>query len=179
MGPRGVEGHAWNAARIDRGWALLDITWDSGVLVPGPVLRFQKAYSGRFLFMRPEDFARSHLPDDESWQLLDRPVDATDFVKALPLSPTAARLGIGVLEPTRAYLETSQRQLEVVLDNPSRHPVGVRLVRDGAAPVRCEPQPGDARFRCALEFPALWQLQLYAAEGGHLVALAQGLVRTR
>ncbi|HET8647396.1 MAG TPA: transglutaminase domain-containing protein, partial [Vicinamibacteria bacterium] len=65
------EAHAWNAARIDGRWTLLDPTWNSGY-VDGS--RFVKQYETQYLFTPPEVQGVSHFPDEPSWQLRAPPL---------------------------------------------------------------------------------------------------------
>lgn len=62
--------HAWNAAKIDGRWNLIDATWDD-----------QTPPISTFLFTPPSLFVFMHLPDDPSWQLLSPPLSAEEFAR--------------------------------------------------------------------------------------------------
>ncbi len=69
--------HAWNAVKIDGKWQLIDSTWGAGHLDPeeGYVQSFEEFY----FFTPPEDLVWTHLPQDPSWQLLERPISREEF----------------------------------------------------------------------------------------------------
>ncbi|XP_069045220.1 kyphoscoliosis peptidase-like isoform X1 [Lepisosteus oculatus] len=49
--------HAWNAVSIGSQWHLVDVTWS------------RRDY---YFLTRPEEFCKTHTPDDSRWNLLDR-----------------------------------------------------------------------------------------------------------
>ena len=104
--------HAWNAARIDGVWTLIDATWDDSDEAGAPV-------SSDYLFTPPALFATQHLPDLPPWQLLAAPLTAGQFVRQPLLRPAAGKLRITLAEPTRSQV-TVDGALDVVIDNP-RH----------------------------------------------------------
>lgn len=56
--------HAWNAVKINGKWALMDVTWSTGM--------GEKADFGKGFFnLDPKTMIMSHFPDDTEWQLLD------------------------------------------------------------------------------------------------------------
>ncbi len=72
--------HAWNAAKIDGRWNLIDATWDD-----------QSPPVSTFLFTPPALFVFMHLPDDPSWQLLSPPVSAEDFARQALVTSVGAQ----------------------------------------------------------------------------------------
>jgi hypothetical protein len=70
--PQGIvqrEGHAWNVAKLNNNWCLLDATWDAGLAIS------EKKY-----FLRdPSVFIENHLPHDPIWQLLKAPISIKCF----------------------------------------------------------------------------------------------------
>jgi hypothetical protein len=72
--------HAWNAVQIGGRWHLVDVTWDAGHVEKRA---FQKKYATTYLFMPPEEFIYTHLPEDPAWQLL-RPALSTEQFSDLP-----------------------------------------------------------------------------------------------
>jgi hypothetical protein len=72
-----VSSHAWNGVEINGNWYLLDCTWNAGhVTTEG----FTKDYSTGYLFLKPEYMIFSHHPDQDNWQLLDKPVPYDDYL---------------------------------------------------------------------------------------------------
>lgn len=60
--------HVWNAVKIGSSWKLVDVTLDTGSLEQRT---FIKRYSTQWLFLNPEQFLYSHLPEDSSHQYVD------------------------------------------------------------------------------------------------------------
>jgi hypothetical protein len=120
--PMEAEGHAWNAARVDGTWYLLDPTWDAGG-VSGS--EFKKEYDSEFLFTPPQVFVVTHFPDKAKWQLLETPVSRVDFFRRPVLSPTFFAHGLELLEPDRSQV-SSGASIDLRLKNPN----GVYLLAD-------------------------------------------------
>lgn len=72
-------GHDWNAVKINDKWLLVDSTWGSG----GSIFssdEFIKELDMRYLFADPNFFIIDHLPDEEDWQLLEKPISREVFI---------------------------------------------------------------------------------------------------
>ncbi len=69
--------HAWNTVKINNKYYLFDLTWASGYVDGNS---FTQNYNSRYFMASPEDFILNHLPDDNKWQLLDKPVSENEFV---------------------------------------------------------------------------------------------------
>ncbi len=72
--------HAWNAVKIGDQWQLLDATWGAG-FVDDDDEHFVRRYMPAFFATPPALFILQHLPDDEKWQLLEKPVSKKEFDK--------------------------------------------------------------------------------------------------
>lgn len=70
--------HEWNAIKINGKWQLVDVTWDAGHV---DWKTWIKHYSDEWLFLPPEQFIYSHLPEKEEYQYLKTPITAEQFVK--------------------------------------------------------------------------------------------------
>lgn len=101
LGNLSGEGHAWNAAKIEGNWYLIDATWDSGYFENG---KFVKQYQTQYLFPPAEVMAVSHFPKDSTWQLLSRPLNRTEFLKQPMLKPRFFAEGFQLLFPTRTQI---------------------------------------------------------------------------
>ncbi len=73
--------HTWNAVRIDSTWHLLDATWASGYVSFG-MEEFIKQYNDFYFLTPPEQFIRSHYPEDLQWTLLTNPPTLREFNQA-------------------------------------------------------------------------------------------------
>jgi len=70
--------HAWNAVRIGNSWYLMDVTWASGT--PRELAANQRVIDLESYFMTPpEDFIKTHLPQDPTWQLLKSKMTLEEF----------------------------------------------------------------------------------------------------
>jgi hypothetical protein len=74
-------GHAWNAARADGEWILLDPTWAAGSVTNGA---FTRKLELAWFDVPPERMILSHFPDAAKWQLLPVPVARAEF-EAYPI----------------------------------------------------------------------------------------------
>jgi hypothetical protein len=89
--------HAWVALHLDGAWKLVDPTWGAGV-INGRA--FEPRFTWDFFLVSPDQLILSHFPEEDEWQLLQRPLPRTDFerMRAVPSSlfrvgfdPTAIR----------------------------------------------------------------------------------------
>lgn len=76
--------HAWNRVQLEGDWYLVDCTWDAGHM-EGKTAR--QSYSTDWLFLQPEHFIYSHLPQRQQDQLLATPLSPQDFAKLPDLRP--------------------------------------------------------------------------------------------
>lgn len=70
--------HAWNVVRIDGEWYLIDVTWGSGYIEQKDFVVFLDDY---YFLTVPEEFVKSHFPNDYKWQLLPQPISFDDFLE--------------------------------------------------------------------------------------------------
>lgn len=81
--------HSWNAVKIRGEWYLLDATWGSSTI--SQENNFVLISNDDYFLIRPEQFARTHLPGNPMWQLLTRPVSVKQFMESeLPNIPEPA-----------------------------------------------------------------------------------------
>ncbi len=142
-------GHAWNAAKLDGKWYLLDATWDAGTVGNEG---FEKNYRTRYLMTPPDVFLYNHFPDDSKWQLREEPLSLGDFLRRPDLEPSFFAYGFELVSPTRANVATTERSVEVVLKNPNDFAVHAQSYAgdswDGQSK-RCEVR-GRQRVECPL-----------------------------
>ncbi|HEY3359417.1 MAG TPA: transglutaminase domain-containing protein, partial [Polyangia bacterium] len=154
------EGHAWNAARIDGRWYLIDATWDAGGLDGS---RFKKEYRTDYFMTPPEIFGIDHFPDRPAWQLRPAPLSRGEFLRQPALRPRFYALGLELIEPTR-----SQTDVRGALDVRLRNPRGLFFLATAGpleaagAGSRCEVTNGrDARIRCSFPAPGAHRVMLF------------------
>lgn len=73
--------HTWNAVMIDNTWYLLDLAWSAGY-TDRKFRFFTPSFTDAWFFTDRELFALSHYPDKKSWQLLDTPINKSNFTFA-------------------------------------------------------------------------------------------------
>ncbi|MCC6726062.1 MAG: hypothetical protein IT258_16265 [Saprospiraceae bacterium] len=73
---KGNNSHAWNAVKWDGNWHLLDATWGAGYVHDG---KFKRDDNPGFFDAPPTVFSQNHFPDDEKWQLLEKPYTRKEF----------------------------------------------------------------------------------------------------
>ena len=159
MSPMEGEGHAWNAARINGAWYLIDTTWDAGFPKDG---QFKKQYRTAYLFTPPTLFAVSHFPDGAKWQLLERPLTRTEFFRKPVLAPSFFVHGLELRTPDQSQVSAAG-SLELVLGNPRN----VFLLADsklkgGGGGGDCA---GDhhTSFRCNFATAGTYDVRLYVS----------------
>jgi transglutaminase-like putative cysteine protease len=152
------ESHAWNAAKINGAWYLIDVTWDSGV---GDGNQFKKQYSTEYLFTPPDLFAITHFPDAPKWQLLEQPLSRAEFFRRPMLAPAFFTYGLGLASPNQSQVSVANA-IDVTVDNPRK----VFLLADfepkgGGKRVECK---GDRHTKVHCDFPAAgtYDVRLYA-----------------
>jgi transglutaminase-like putative cysteine protease len=156
--PMEGESHAWNAARINGPWYLIDATWNAGASEGST---YNKQYGTDYLFTPPDQFAVSHFPDAAKWQLLEHPLSRAEFFRRPVLAPAFFAHGLGLRAPDRSQVSAAG-SLDVSVDNPR----SVFLLAD------FEPKGGGKRTECRsdrhtqlhCDFPAAgtYDVRLYA-----------------
>ncbi|MBK6697101.1 MAG: hypothetical protein IPG50_33675 [Myxococcales bacterium] len=112
--PMKGEPHAWNAAKINGRYYLIDATWDAGGVNSD---RFEKRYSTDYLFTPAETFSLTHYPDERAWQLAEPPIEREEFFRRPALRPNFFAEGLSLKSPDRAQVAAGAF-LDVLLDNP-------------------------------------------------------------
>ena len=104
-------GHAWNAAKVDGTWQLVDATWDDTSDATDEV-------PSTYLFTPPKLFRIDHLPEQTAWQLVAVPITAGEFARQPLMSPSIGELGVVLEAPTRSQITVTDGEATVLLDNP-------------------------------------------------------------
>jgi len=104
-------GHAWNAAKVDGTWQLVDATWDDTSNATDEV-------PSTYLFTPPKLFRIDHLPEETAWQLVSVPITAGEFARQPLMSPSIGELGVVLEAPTRSQITVTDGEAKVLLDNP-------------------------------------------------------------
>lgn len=126
-----VEGepHAWNAARVDGRWFLIDPTWDSGHLKGD---QFVREYRSDYLFAPPSLIGVTHFPEEPAWQLREQPLGRGEFARQPMMRPKFFAEGFTLVEPRRSQV-TVPRDFSMTLENPKQRHLMVHAVPEGGS----------------------------------------------
>jgi hypothetical protein len=158
----GPTNHAWNAVEIDGRWHLMDPTWGAGYL--DGAMQFVRRFQEHYFLTKPEEFVFDHLPENPSWQLLERPLSAAQYADLVYLRPMFFQAGfrigshdhLAIAADSRLTVTLGvSRSVEMsaqVLDAASQRPVGgelafVQVATDQARIDARFPRPGDYLLR--------------------------------
>ncbi|CAF1039098.1 unnamed protein product [Didymodactylos carnosus] len=91
--------HVWNVVEIDNYWYLIEATWAAGYLDESK--RFKKKFDAYYFLPRPNEMIYHHLPMQDKWQLLDRPITRENFLSRPRTYPEFFDLRLKVVYPER------------------------------------------------------------------------------
>jgi hypothetical protein len=153
-------GHAWNAARIEGHWYLIDATWDAGSVGDKG---FVKEYSSEYLCPPPRAMVLDHFPKVASWQLLDRPLSQGEFLRQPMLRPAWFAAKLELISPTRAQTEVG-RKVSILVKNPTQQWLMMVAQGEGTDAAGQKPPPssaGTALLECALPGPGRYRVKIF------------------
>lgn len=154
--------HAWNAAKIQGTWYLIDATWDSGY-VEGT--SFTKKYSTSYLFPPPEVMVISHFPENSVWQLLAQPLSRGDFLRQPMLRPSFFAQGLKLVAPTRSQTDI-QGQAVIQLENPKQRWLMASYgIKGSQQSDHCAEQTSQgSELTCSLPGAGTYEVQLFSGD---------------
>jgi transglutaminase/protease-like cytokinesis protein 3 len=154
-------GHAWNAAKIEDNWYLIDATWDSGYV---DASGFTKQYSTDYLLPPPETMAITHFPENPQWQLLATPLSRGEFLRQPMMRPSFFAEGMTLLVPTRSQTDV-QQVATIQIDNPQERWMMATFGRKGEqASVECDVMRGaTTSISCPLPNPGTYEVSLFSS----------------
>lgn len=162
-GEVGGGGHAWNAARIEENWYLMDPTWGAGHLKGD---KFVRSYNPAYLFTPPKVLLNTHFPNDEGWQLLEEPISRGEFLRQPVLRAPFFANGMNLIDPNRSQINV-QREAKLTFENPR-----ARFLMASARP-KGKPEAGkDCKVtqgprplvHCDLPDPGTYQIVFFGNE---------------
>lgn len=122
-----VPNHAWNAVKVNGDWKLLDCTWGAGYI--GDDRKFHREFNPHYFFTPPAEFVFDHLPEEQKWQLLDRPRSKDEYQKMVYLRPKFFALGLELSGEPDGTLRTTG-ELNIKLRSP-RDVLAMALLQQG------------------------------------------------
>lgn len=115
-------GHAWNAAKIDGQWQLIDATWDDQDHRKHPDRTRKSGYETTYFMTPPRTFLLDHFPKDPRWQLIEPPIHLQDFLRQPMLQPDFVAAGFSLLDPNlRAQVQSDTSRWSFSISNPEAH----------------------------------------------------------
>jgi len=158
----GPTNHAWNAVQIDGQWRLMDPTWGAGYLDES--MTFVRQFQEHYFLTKPQEFVFDHLPENQSWQLLDRPLTAAEYADLVYLRPMFFHAGFRIGNHDHLVIAADSRvtvtlgvsqpvaMMAQVLDAASQRPLGgefafVQVGSDEAQIDARFPRPGNYLLR--------------------------------
>ena len=155
-------GHAWNAAKIEDNWYLIDATWDSGYV---DASGFTKQYSTDYLLPPPETMAITHFPENSQWQLLATPLSRGEFLRQPMMRPSFFAEGMTLLAPTRSQTDV-QQAATILIDNPYQRWMLASFGKKGqGSSVRCKViHAAKTTVSCPFPAPGTYEVNLFSSE---------------
>jgi len=157
------ESHAWNAAKINDQWYLIDATWDSGSV--DRASGFQKAYRTDYLFPPPEVMGITHFPKEPSFQLRAQPLTLGEFLRQPMMGAQFFAEGLRLVSPTRSQTDTSQ-VATIQIQNPNRRWLMSSYVLKGANQAeRCSDSATQGpQITCPLPSSGTYEVSLFSGD---------------
>lgn len=108
--------HAWNAVKLDDGeWHLLDVTWGARQEGEDAASHSAEARADYYFDTPPGQFVYDHLPEDETWQLLEDSVPSEIAFAILPnLKPTFFTNGLQLDRDVTSVLKAPAGKMAVL-----------------------------------------------------------------
>lgn len=156
------QGHAWNAAKVNGDWYLIDATWDSGYVDHSG---FTKQYKTSYLFPPPNVMAISHFPDDSAWQLLQIPLTRGEFLRQPMLRPQFFADGLKLVFPTRSQTDVQGDAL-LQIENPrQKWLIASYSSKGGGQSQNCLGQPiRGNQISCSLPGSGTYEVSLFSGD---------------
>jgi transglutaminase/protease-like cytokinesis protein 3 len=153
-------GHAWNAARIEGSWYLLDATWDAGH-VDGAT--FNKQYSTGYLFVPPGIMGITHFPEEPVWQLKAEPLSRGEFVRQPMMRPEFFASGLQLRSPDRSQI-TVDDEVAIRVGNPHGMYLMATYATDAGRTGECTVERGaDSEIQCTFDADGTYHVTLFAS----------------
>ncbi|MBR9989161.1 MAG: hypothetical protein KFH98_05355 [Gemmatimonadetes bacterium] len=82
--------HAWLAMYMGGEWRLIDPTWGAGVITGRT---FEPRFTWEYFLVKPDELILSHFPERAQWQLVDVPLQRSDFERMHAVPRTLFAVG--------------------------------------------------------------------------------------
>ncbi|MBE9113991.1 transglutaminase [Nodosilinea sp. LEGE 07298] len=155
--------HAWNAAKVNGQWYLIDPTWDSGSV--DRASGFKKGYKTDYLFPPPEVMGISHFPKEESWQLRSQPISRGEFLRQPMMKAQFFAEGMKLVAPMRSQTDTNQTAV-IQLQNPNQRWILSSYALKGAAQAEhcTDGATQGPQITCPLPTAGTYEVSLFSGD---------------
>lgn len=156
------QSHAWNAAKVNGAWYLIDATWDSGTV--DRASGFKKAYKTDYLFPPPKVMGITHFPKEESFQLRPQPISRGEFLRQPMMRAQFFAEGMQLVAPTRSQTDTAQNAV-IQLQNPNqRWLLSSYKLKGSDRSERCTYTASQAtQISCSLSQSGTYEVSLFSS----------------
>jgi hypothetical protein len=157
------QSHAWNAAKINGQWYLIDPTWDSGYVDRST--GFTKSYKTDYLFPPPEVMGISHFPEDQAWQLRQQPISRGEFLRQPMMRAKFFAEGMKLVTPTRSQTDTTQ-VATLQIENPNQRWLlpSYALKGSGQSEHCLESATQGPQITCPLPSSGAYEISLFSGD---------------
>lgn len=97
--------HAWNSVFLNGRWRLVDATWGSGAAeVVNGKLKTKFIYTPYWFDTDPYEFLFSHLPQEQQWQHIPRPLTLAQYEQLSFVDESLFKLGVNASEVLDGFM---------------------------------------------------------------------------
>lgn len=104
----------WNAVLIDGNWRLINTFWGACVLAGDNQQDYWYTCDENFFLTDPQQLIYTHFPEEQEWQLLDRPKTIKEFETMAFLKDRFFNLEMRVLSHPNCNIECSNGEVEIL-----------------------------------------------------------------
>jgi transglutaminase/protease-like cytokinesis protein 3 len=110
--PINVPNHAWNVVSINKRWYFIDVTWGSSSAL-------NNEPNDYYFLTPPKEFIVNHFPEDEEWQLLEKPISKEEFDQYPYISFEYFKLGFDRNFPKKGLIKSNNDAIKLLIENPA------------------------------------------------------------
>ena len=99
--------HDWNAIKLRNKWYLLDITWGEGHSIHN---KYVKEFNPFYFCTPPKYFIYQHFPNEEKWQLLDKPISEKEYIDMINYKDNFFTYGFTEIIPNKSVVNINNNQ---------------------------------------------------------------------
>jgi len=166
MGPDGISAkHAWNAVKLDGKWRLVDCTWGSGSFDEEGM--WSTRFNSHYFATAANEFKSDHIPEKQSWQLLQQPISREDHDRSPLVRPGYWRHRLKMWSHTEGTITCRRSIVAAFLSPPDTRITAELLLPSDPAPLSrnltlSQSEGNQTRIRVVFPAPASYILRIFA-----------------